>query len=105
MNEERDVYVDPLFVGLTRPATVWGVPYGGFVAEFMVVTIIFLAVGDPFYMLLVIPVHAILYLVSAHDPNVFRSWMMWLQTNGRCKNTKHWGAVSFSPLPTKKWIE
>ncbi len=101
---DHDVYVDPLFVGLTRPATIWGIPYEAFVIEFMIVTVIFLAVGDPFYMLLIVPVHAVLYLISAHDSNAFGSFFIWTKTIGRCKNTRFWcGAASFSPLPTRKW--
>jgi len=98
-----DVYIDPLFVGLTRPATMWGVPYMAFVVEFMTTTVIFLAVGNPLYLLLVIPIHGVLYLISANDPGVFNSIFMWTKTIGRCRNARFWGAASFSPLPTKKW--
>lgn len=101
----QDIYIDPLFVGLTRPATMWGVPYFGFVIEFMVTVIVFLAVGNPLYLLLVVPVHGIMYLVTANDPGVFDSILVWMKTIGRCMNKGFWGAASFSPLPTKKWVE
>jgi type IV secretion system protein VirB3 len=101
----QDVYTDPLFVGLTRPATMWGIPYIAFVIEFMSTTLIFLAVGNPVYLLLAVPTHAILYLISANDPGVFHSIFMWMKTLGRCRNTRFWGAASFSPLPTKKWTK
>ena len=51
-NGAQDVYTDPLFVGLTRPATMWGIPYIAFVIEFMATTLIFLAIGNPLYLLL-----------------------------------------------------
>ncbi len=86
----QDVYTDPLFVGLTRPATMWGVPYMAFVIEFMATTLIFLAAGNPLYLLLVVPIHAI---------------FMWIKTLGRCRNTRFWGAASFSPLATTKWTK
>lgn len=101
----QDVYTDPLFVGLTRPATVWGIPYMAFVIEFMATTLIFLAVGNPIYLLLVVPIHAALYLISANDPEVFNSTWIWMKTIGRCRNSRFWGAASFSPLRTKKWTK
>lgn len=101
----QDVHTDPLFVGLTRPATMWGIPYIAFVVEFMTTTLIFLAVGNPVYLLLAVPIHGVLYLVSANDPGVFHSIFIWMKTLGRCRNTRFWGAASFSPLPTKKWVK
>ena len=100
------VTVDPLFVGLTRPATLFGIPYEAFVVEFVAIAIIFLATGDIFYLLLIVPLHGILYLVSAQNHSVFGSLMIWTMTKGRCKNTHFWGgAASFSPLASKKWIK
>lgn len=101
----QDVYTDPLFVGLTRPATMWGVPYHAFVVEFMATTLIFLAVGNPLYLLLAAPIHGVLYLITANDPGAISSIFMWMQTIGRCRNTRFWGAASFSPLSTKKWVK
>lgn len=100
----HDVHTDPLFVGLTRPATMWGVPYHAFVVEFMTTTLIFLAVGNPLYLLLAVPIHGVLYLVTAHDPGAINAIFMWMQTIGRCRNSRFWGAASFSPLATKKWL-
>jgi len=104
-NGAQDVYIDPLFVGLTRPATMWGIPYNAFVIEFIGTTLIFLAIGNPLYLALAIPIHGLLYLASASDPGVFSSMFMWIKTNGRCRNSRFWGAASFSPLPTKKWLK
>jgi type IV secretion system protein VirB3 len=101
----QDVYTDPLFVGLTRPATMWGVPYHAFVVEFMATTLIFLAVGNPLYLLLALPIHGVLYLITATDPGAINSIFMWMQTMGRCRNTRFWGSASFSPLPTRKWVK
>jgi type IV secretion system protein VirB3 len=104
--QDVTVTVDPLFVGLTRPATILGVPYEAFVVESVLVSIIFLAVGDPFYMLLLAPLHTVLYLISSQNPNAFVSIMIWLMTKARCKNANFWGgAASFSPLASKKWVK
>jgi type IV secretion system protein VirB3 len=100
-NSQKDLCIDPLFVGLTRPATIWGIPYTAFVIEFMSTTLIFLAVGNPLYLGIAIPIHGILYLICASDIGVFGSIVVWMQTIGRCRNIRYWGAASFSPLP--KW--
>ncbi len=98
----QDVQTDLLFVGLTRPATVWGIPYIAFVIEFMGTTLLFLVVGNPLYLLLAAPIHAILYLISAQDPGVFGSIFLWMKTIGRCRTTRFWGAASFSPLTPRR---
>ena len=105
MDGAADVCTDPLFVGLTRPAMVWGIPYTAFIVEVLATAITFLATGHPLYLLLAVPLHSVLYLVSAQDPGAFDELFMWLKTNGRCRNARFWGAASFSPLETRKWVE
>jgi type IV secretion system protein VirB3 len=94
---------DPLFVGMTRPATVMGIPYVAFVILIMVTAIVFLFVGNPLYLMLGLPVYAILYMVSASNPFIFGSWWAWAITLGRSRNQGFWGSRSFSPLRVKKW--
>lgn len=103
--DEEDVITDPLFVGLTRPTTMFGIPFMAFIGEFMATVLIFLAVGNPIYLILAVPIHGILYLVSVNDPGAFDSIYIWFITNGKCRNTHFWGANSFSPLSVKKWIK
>ncbi|MVW64467.1 conjugal transfer protein [Massilia sp. NEAU-DD11] len=104
MNDSvQDVYTDELFVGLTRPTTMWGIPYTAFVIEFMATTLVFLAVGNPLYLLLAAPIHGVLYAISASNPKAFDAIFMWLKTIGRCRNGRFWGAASFSPASYKKW--
>ena len=104
-DSDEIIKVDTLFVGMTRPATVWGVPYTAVAMEAMAVAIIFLAIGNPLYLLLAVPIHGVLYLVGSSDPGVFDSIMVWVQTTARCLNTRYWGASSFSPGTTKKWTD
>ena len=104
--QDVTVTVDPLFVGLTRPATIFGIPYEAFVVEFVLVAILFLAVGDIFYLLLIVPLHGVMYLVGGQNHAAFGSLMVWSKTKGRCINTRFWGgAASFSPLASKKWVK
>lgn len=104
-NGAEDIHIDTLFVGLTRPTTICGIPYTAFVVEFMATALIFLAVGNPIYLTMAVPIHGVLYLISASDPAAFNAIYMWLKTIGRCQNSRFWGAASFSPLPTKKWVQ
>jgi type IV secretion system protein VirB3 len=102
--EEQRIVVDPLFVGLTRPATMWGVPYTGVVIEVLLVAIVFLAMGNPLYLLLALPIHGILYAIGSHDPGIFDSIAMSAKTVWKCRNAGFWnGAASFAPGVIKKW--
>ncbi len=101
MSDESElIQVDSLFVGLTRPATLYGIPYFAAVIEFMTVVIVFLAVGNPLVLLIVAPVHGLLYLVSATDHNFFHSLSLWFKTHALCRHIGYWGMTSFSPIGT-----
>lgn len=102
---QEDVITDDLFVGLTRPATMLGIPMMAFVLEIMATTLIFLAVGNPLYLLFAAPIHAVMYLISSSNTRVFSEMAIWMKTKSRCMNTRFWGASSFSPRKTKKWID
>lgn len=103
--EEQDLDGDLLFVGLTRPAMILGVPYVAVVAEAMALGLLFLQTGNLFLLLLAAPVHAVLYLVSASDPAIFGSIAIWALTTARCRNRAFWSAASFAPLRAKNSIE
>ena len=47
VTKEEGIQVDPLYVGLTRPATVMGITYAGFVVEIISVAFVFLATANP----------------------------------------------------------
>lgn len=103
MSEDNEIItVDSLFVGLTRPATLYGVPYFAAIFEFMITVIFFLMHGNPLSLLVIIPVHGILYVISAADNNIFNAVALWAVTSSRCQNRFFWGSASFSPLPEKR---
>lgn len=97
------LHKDVLFVGLTRVPMVLGIPYAAFVAEVMFMSIEHVMTGNPLYLFFVIPIHGILYLISAHDPGIFAEIAAWSKTTSRCRNKGLWEMPSFSPLPVKKW--
>lgn len=99
---DEELISDTLFVGMTRPTTIWGVPYGAFLAEAMLTVYIFLGSGNPLLLGVFAPMHAILYIISANDPGIFDSIRVWAITFLRCRNRDFWGAASFSPVSTRK---
>jgi type IV secretion system protein VirB3 len=97
------IHKDVLFVAMTRSPTILGVPYVAFVLETMLGSLIIIIGKNPLYLLALLPVHAVLYAISAHDPGIFAEIEVWSRTAGRCLNKKFWSSASFSPLTTKKW--
>ena len=92
-----EINVDKLFVGLTRPTTVLGIPYTAFVFETFVSMMVFLMSNNLFYFAIIFPFHAVLYAISATDAGQFDEIYKWLITNGRCLNVRYWSSASFSP--------
>lgn len=85
---------DPLFIGCTRPAMIWGISYEAFVVCLISSSMIFLAIGNPFYMLIYVPMHAICYGVCLRDPRAFRLLALWIITKGASNSRNYWGNVS-----------
>jgi type IV secretion system protein VirB3 len=99
---DEELISEPLFVGLTRPATLLGIPYMACVLNVMAVAVIFLAFGNPLFISFAVPIHGILYAISADDPGRFNAIYVWTITVGVCQNRFFWMAASFSPLPKKE---
>jgi type IV secretion system protein VirB3 len=95
---DKTTFTDPLFLGLTRPAMVWGVPQPFFVLNGMVSMIVFL-VSNSFYPLLIgAPlIHAIGYLLCLKDVRILNIWLTRAKFL-RCLNRRYWGANSYDPF-------
>jgi len=89
---------DPLFLGLTRPAMLWGVPQPVFILNGMASMIAFL-VSNSFYPLFVgAPLlHALAYFVCLKDGRTFDLWCTKARFL-RCLNRRYWGANSYDPF-------
>lgn len=104
MEEDEPLTVDPLFLAVTRPAMMMGVPIEAGVSIIMVAVVILIVVGSPIYAGIV---GAVLYglarLVVRHDVNAFRLFFLWGQTKVRNSgSSKHWAGSSYTPLPLNK---
>lgn len=95
--KNEQIEVNTLFVGLTRPTTILGIPYIAFVIEMFVSMMLFLMTNNLLYLSIILPLHIILYAISAHDAGKFDEIYKWLITSGKCLNFRYWGSVSFSP--------
>jgi len=95
--KNEQIEVNRLFVGLTRPTTILGIPYIAFVIEMFVSMMLFLMTNNLLYLVIILPLHVILYAISANDAGKFDEIYKWLITSGKCLNFRYWGSVSFSP--------
>lgn len=90
--------IDPLFVGATRPAMKWGVTIDGIIVGFGLVSILLIATGNPFTLLLYAPIHGALYLLCLRDPRIIRLLWLWLNTKTKSLGWRYFNAATASPL-------
>jgi len=95
--KDEPIEVNILFVGLTRPTTILGIPYIAFVIEMFASMMLFLMTNNLLYLSIIFPLHVVLYAISARDAGQFDEIYKWLITSGKCLNVRYWGSVSFSP--------
>lgn len=98
MSDERtELRTDPLFLGMTRPAMAFGVPFGAFVLNVMASTIGFLATADLRAFLLFVPVHGLAVLLCLRDPRIFDLLAVRAMRTPPTRNSAFWGAKSYRP--------
>lgn len=96
------VQTDILFQGATRPVMIWGVPMDALIVIAVVVMILFIGIGNPFYVLVYVPLHLISMVICASEPRAFRLQFLGLITKGVCLNRRVWGASSYSPAAVRE---
>ena len=95
---DKTLSTDPLFLGLTRPAMIWGVPQPCFVINAMLCMIVFLVSSSFLPILLGAPlIHGLAYLLCLKDVRIFDLWLTKARFL-RCLNRRHWGANSYDPF-------
>ena len=95
---DKETLTDPLFLGLTRPALVWGVPQPFFVLNAMVSMVAFLVSNSFLPLLLGGPaLHGLADLLCLKDIRIFDIWLTKAQFL-RCRNRCYWGANSYDPF-------
>lgn len=97
---------DPLFGGLTRPATMLGLPIEALLGIFMASVLAFLVSGmiseDIFYKIAALGMGAVFYglarLLRARDARAFRYMALQLRTKGLHRTRARWGCGSYAPV-------
>jgi type IV secretion system protein VirB3 len=104
MDVEDGVNVDTLAVGLTRPSTILGVPYGAVMLNLLVSVESLSMTENLIWLLMCIPVHGIFYLVTLKDPRTFELIGLWARTTfGTLISSRwYWSAASYSPLTVRE---
>ena len=97
MREEVETTTDPLFLGLTRPPMIWGVPYASFIFTYMVTIMAFLASGSFLAFLMALPMHAVAFLLALRDPRIFDLILVRARSSRPHANRAFWGAASYQP--------
>lgn len=97
MTSSKEVTVDPLFVGMTRPTMMMGVTYSYFVINMTVTAILFLATSSLMILLVAFPVHGIGMLACAKDPRFFDLIIQRFQFCPPVQNHRFWQANSYMP--------
>ena len=105
-----DFQGDRLFGGLTRPATVFGLPVEALLGIVGTTAIAFLLIsifgGNLLTRLLALGVGAVGYgvarLVCVKDPRAFRYVGLMLQTKGGHRTRGYWGSGSYAPVAHRK---
>ncbi len=84
----------PLVKGLTRPPTLWGVPYMYFMLNGVIVSVAFLASKNLFAFLLAAPIHLLGVILILREPKIFEILMV---RSLKCppRSRAVWGATSY----------
>ena len=93
---------DALFLALTRPAVIFGIPVEAFAMCCGIGGLAMIAADSIFYLPIACPLLGICRLVVERDQSAFQILFRWLDTNARCRNRSIWGGSSTSPLRLRR---
>lgn len=91
----------PLLVADTRPALIWGMPHELAAVFLMGASLIMIAMENPLYLALVVPLWIAGREVARLDYNGVRLCMLWCQTKARSFDAHIWDGASPAPFPLR----
>ena len=99
-NSTRNLTIDPLFVGVTRPPMRWGVTYSALLANLVVTMEVFLLTRNLLLLSMALPIHATSAALCLRDARIFDLLFVWCRTHAPTllANGRVWHAASYSPL-------
>ena len=86
---------DRLFVGLTRPQLLLGVPFGFAIGNAIVTTELFLVFRSAWVVVFALVAHLAGWLATLRDPRIFHLWIVSVQRCPRVKNHRLWRCNSY----------
>lgn len=96
MSDETPPAFDPLVIGLTRPPTIWGVPYIAAMFNGSLTICLFIAFADLRMLLVCIPTHMVLYFAALIDIRYLDILRVLAGKCPRTLNKSFWGSQSYS---------
>jgi type IV secretion system protein VirB3 len=96
------VGVDLLFVGVTRPALRFGVPYAALLVNALVTLEMFLLTRNLLSLIVAAPIHAFVWVLSASEPRFFELLKVWALVRARAVGGPGtpWSALTYGPFGT-----
>lgn len=88
--------LDPLFVGMTRPAMLAGVTYSGVILNTMLVVPLFVLFNSLALLLLPV-VHGVMWSVCRWEPRFFDLILVRAKTAGAARHRWLWRGSSYRP--------
>jgi type IV secretion system protein VirB3 len=98
MAEGGVVGVDPLFVGLTRPAMFLGVSYLFFLANVFIAMVGYIAANNFKFIIVAVPVHLVGYYLCSKEPLFVELFKVRADKCSKCVNRLYHGANSYDPI-------
>ena len=89
---------NPVFIAMTRPAMKWGVTLEGMIVAGFFSAMGMIATNNPFFLLLYIPLHMVIYGLCLKDPRIFRLMLIWSKTKAKSLGWRYWGVSTATPL-------
>ena len=100
--EDEQVDIDPLFIGMTRPPIVWGVPMEFFGINFILFGIGMIAFASLtgkllFIISICVPLHILAYVATEKEPHWMGIYLTKITQCGPTRNKSFWKSNSYKP--------
>lgn len=98
MSENGKVYVDSLFVGLTRPPMLFGVGYMVVMLNLFIGMIGYIISEKFSFLLMIFPAHMFAYYLSSKEPLFLELFQIKMSRCNKCTNKLYYKANSYDPM-------
>jgi type IV secretion system protein VirB3 len=92
--------MDVLFVGMTRPAMRFGVPYAALLVNALVTLELFLLTRNLLSLVAALPIHGLVWALAASEPRIFELLKVWALVRARAGGglPSPWRAQAYGPF-------